>query len=52
MIGVESTDMSSKTNAVNSSTVKGVAGLNILKSENLPFRNDCGCQRRQDAASG
>jgi hypothetical protein len=31
MIGVERTDMSSKANAKNSNTVKGVAGLNILK---------------------
>jgi hypothetical protein len=51
MIGVEITEMSSKTNAASSSTVRGVAGLNILKSQDSPFRNDCGCQRPQDAAS-
>ena len=52
MIGVEITDMSSKTNAASSSTDRGVAGLNILKSEDPPSRNDCGCRRPQDAASG
>ena len=30
MMGVESTDISNKTNAANSNTDKGVAGLNIV----------------------
>jgi hypothetical protein len=32
MIGVESTEMSRRANAANSSTVSGVAGLNMMKS--------------------
>lgn len=36
--GVDNTDMSSKTNAANSNTVKGVAGLNMLIWRNWPSR--------------
>jgi hypothetical protein len=52
MIGVERTDMRSKTNAANSKIVNGVAGLNILRSENWSFKRDSSCRRPQDAASG
>jgi hypothetical protein len=50
MIGVESTEMSNKTNAKNNNIESGVAGRSILATWSLPLRNDRGCQRRQDAA--
>lgn len=49
-IGVEMTEMSSKTKAASSRIVNGVAGRNILKVWNQPPRNDCICRRLQDAA--
>lgn len=52
MIGVDRTEMSSKTNATNSNTVNGVAGLNIVICRDWESRKDCVCRRRQDAAVG
>jgi hypothetical protein len=49
-IGVEMTEINRQTNAANNKIVKGVAGRNILKLGASRFRNDCGCQRLQDAA--
>lgn len=37
MIGVERTEISSKTNAMNSSIVRGVAGLNMVKADMCRF---------------
>jgi len=50
MIGVERTEMRSKTNAANSRIVRGVAGLNMTKWRESGCQSDCGCQRLQDAA--
>ncbi len=50
MIGVESTEISSKAKAAKSSTVRGVAGLNMVKVGISQFPSDRGCRRPQDAA--